>query len=261
MKLRKARTASRCAVKPLAWIVAIALGIGVAALVNPRSARGQENGAALSHEASSEPKKDHAGSARQLAEGSQEAAGEDETAEFKQSASVRLLARLTGLSLQHAYWLSVVLNFVIIAGLIYWGGRKLLPGMFRGRTAAIQKAMEEARRASEDANRRLGEIESRLARLDSEIGEMRAAADKDVATEEERIKAATAEDVRKVVDSAEQEIAAAAKAARRELTAHAADLAVTLAKKQIHVDTATDEALVRGFSRQLSGNGERKDGR
>jgi len=56
------------------------------------------------------------------------------------------------------------------------------------------------------------------------------------------------------VESAEQEIAAAARAARRELTAYAADLAVTLAKKQIHVDAATDQALVREFAQQLPVN-------
>ena len=52
--------------------------------------------------------------------------------------------------------------------------------------------------------------------------------------------------------AAEQEIAAAAKAARRLLTAHAADLAVGLAQKQIHVDASTDQALVRNFAVQLS---------
>src|SRR2546430_3406037 len=50
---------------------------------------------------------------QQLAHESREAAGEekDETAEFKQSASVRLIARITGMSLQYSYWLSVLLNF------------------------------------------------------------------------------------------------------------------------------------------------------
>ena len=64
------------------------------------------------------------------------------------------------------------------------------------------------------------------------------------AAEEKRIKAAAAEDARKIVESAQQEIAAAAKSARRELTAYAADLAVSLAKKQIMVDAATDQATV-----------------
>jgi len=35
------------------------------------------------------------------------------------------------------------------------------------------------------------------------------------------------------------------------LTAYAADLAVGLAKKQIHVDATTDQALVRTFVGQL----------
>jgi F-type H+-transporting ATPase subunit b len=181
-----------------------------------------------------------------------EASGEDETAQFKHSASVKLISKITGLSLDGAYWLAVILNFAIVAGLIAWFAKKNLPAMFRARTASIQKSLEEARKASEDANRRLAEIESRLGRLDDEIVQMRAAAEKEAVAEEERIKAAAAEDARRIIVSAEQEIAAALKAARRELTTYAADLAVTLASKQIRVDTPTDQALVRRFAQQLS---------
>jgi F-type H+-transporting ATPase subunit b len=198
------------------------------------------------------------GPGRQLAHESNEAAGEgkDEMEEFKQSASVQGIARLTGLNLQQAYWLSVVLNFVVIAAAIVWAARKYLPGIFRDRSAAIQKAMQEAQKASEEARRRLSEIESRLMKLDGEIGMMRDAAEKEAAAEEARIKAAAEEDARKIVAAAEQEIAAAAKAARRQLTAYAADLAVGLARKQIHVDAATDQALVRNFSGQLGGSND-----
>jgi F-type H+-transporting ATPase subunit b len=190
---------------------------------------------------------------RQLAHETREAAGEekDETAEFKQSASVQMIAKLTGMTLQHAYWLSVLLNFLVVAGVMFWAGRKFLPGMFRDRTSAIQKAMQEAQKASEEARQKLAEIELRLARLDAEIGMMRDAAEKEGAAEEARLQAAAQDDARKIVLSAEQEIAAAAKAARRALTAYAADLAVGLAQKQIHVDAATDQALVRNFAGQL----------
>jgi len=88
---------------------------------------------------------------------------------------------------------------------------------------------------------------------------MRASAEQEAIAEEQRIKAAAEDDTRKIVDSAAQEISAAAKAARRELTAYAADLAVTLARKQIQVDPSTDQELVRGFSSQL-GNGTGKEG-
>jgi F-type H+-transporting ATPase subunit b len=178
-----------------------------------------------------------------------------ETAQFKRSASVRLISRMTGLSLDGAYWLAVAINFGIVVGVIVWASKKNLPAVFRNRTATIQKSLEEARRASEDANRRLSEIESRLGRLDQEIAQMRATGDKEAAAEEARIKAAAEEDARRIVESAQQEIAAAAKAARRDLTAYAADLAVSLAAKQIHVDAATDQALLGRFASQLSGDG------
>lgn len=199
---------------------------------------------------------------RELVHASREGAGEekDEFEEFKQSASVRLISRITGLNLQQSYWLSMALNFAVIAGVIIWAARKYLPGIFRDRTAAIQKAMQEAQKASEEARRKLAEIELRLQKLDVEIGMMRDAAEREGAAEEARIQAAAEEDARKIVASAEQEIAAAAKAARRQLTAHAADLAVGLAQKQIHVDSATDQALVRNFAGQL-GSGADKNGK
>ena len=202
------------------------------------------------------------GVAQQLVHETREAAGEekDQTAEFKESASVRLVAKWTGLSLQHAYWLSVLLNFVVVAAVIIWAARKYLPGIFSARTAAIQKAMQEAQKASEEARRKLAEIESRLMKLDGEIGMMRDSAEREGVAEEARLQAAAEEDARKIVASAEQEMAAAVKAARRQLTAYAADLAVGLARKQIHVDAVTDQALVRNFAGQLgAADDSRKD--
>ena len=223
------------------------------------SLRAQEQPASAEQkEASADSAQQSASPGRQLAHESREAAGEekDEMAEFKQSASVRLIARLTGLNLQQAYWLSVVLNFVVIAAVIVWAARKYLPGMFRDRSTAIQKAMQEAQKASEEARRRLAEIEARLMTLDVEIGMIRDAAENEGAAEEARIQSAAKEDARKIVTSAEQEIAAAAKAARRQLTAYAADLAVGIARKQIHVDAATDQALVRNFAGQLGASSD-----
>jgi len=207
-----------------------------------------------------ESKPGHFGPGSQLAHQSNEAAGEekDEMIEFKESASVQLIARLTGLNLRQSYWLALVLNFAVIAAFIIWAGVKYLPRMFRDRSAAIQKAMQEAQMASEEARRRLADIESRLMKLDVEIGMMRDAAEKEGAAEEARIQAAAEEDARKIVASAEQEIAAAAKAARRQLTAYAADLAVGLARKQIRVDAGTDQALVNNFAAQLGADNSGK---
>jgi F-type H+-transporting ATPase subunit b len=213
----------------------------------------QEKQAAPPDQQASEPQAQPRGPAQQVVHETREAAGEevDENAQFKQSAAVRLIARVTGLSLEYAYWLCVALNFAVIAGIILWAARKALPGAFRDRTASIQKAMQEAQKASAEARSRLAEIEARLAKLDTEIATMRDAAEKEAAAEEARIKAAAEEDARKIVQSAEQEIASAIKTARRELTAFAADLAVALAQKQIHVDASTDQAIVQNFAGQL----------
>jgi len=196
---------------------------------------------------------------QELIKESREAAGEEGSAQFKHSPAVKWISKLTGLSLEESYLLLMGTNFLIVAAVIVWISRKNLPAALRNRTAMIQKAIEEARQASAEANRRLGEIESRLSKLDVEIGEMRAAAEKEAAAEEERIKAAAEEDARKIVESVGQEVATAVRTARRELTAYAADLAVALAKKSIHIDSATDQTLVQHFARQLSNGDERKD--
>ncbi|HJT01347.1 MAG TPA: ATP synthase F0 subunit B [Terriglobales bacterium] len=205
---------------------------------------------------------------QELAEASREAAGEkEENAQFKFSRSVRWMGKLLGIGVHGAYWLAFILNFGVLALLIYLISRSRIPAMFRSRTATIRRAMEEAGKASAEANRRLGEIEARLARLDQEIAAMHQQAEKESASEEEKLRLAAAQDAHRVVEAAEQEIAAAASLARRELKAYAAELSVAMAEKRIHIDKDTDAALVRDFAEQL-GNGlrgphhnGRKDGR
>ena len=172
---------------------------------------------------------------------------------------MHLVARLTGLSLKMptgSAWGSTSPSLRVRK---FWVSRKTLPGVFRSRTESIQKAMAEARKASEEAKQRLSEIDTRLNRLGAEIDAMHRAAERDASEAEARIKAATEEEVRNIMASAEQEVTAAGKAARRELTRYAADLAVSLAREQIHVTESQDEALWRGFARQLSAGGARED--
>ncbi len=189
-----------------------------------------------------------------------EAAGEEEkNGNLKHSAAIRYLAKKTGITVHQAHLVAVSLNFLIIAFLIYWYGRKIVPAALRKRTESIQRALEEGRAASQDANRRLAEIETRLSKLDAEIGQMQTSAEKEAEAEEVRIKKAAEEDIRKVVQAAEQEIASAAKQARRELMSQTADLAVALARKQIQVDSATDQVLVRNFAGKLAFGNSGKD--
>jgi F-type H+-transporting ATPase subunit b len=185
-----------------------------------------------------------------------EAAGGEENAQFKRSKAVVWISHLIGVGPEYGYWIFVCLNFAIVAGFLYWASHTSLVQAFRARTAAIQKGIEEARKASTEANARLVQIQQHLAKLDSEVAEIRAAADADFSTEEQHIKQAAEEDARRVIETAESEIATAAKSARRELKVYAADLAVELAKKNIKVDAETDAGLVRGFVSQLGKDGK-----
>ena len=164
--------------------------------------------------------------------------------------------RSLGLGPDTSFLISIVLNFLGVFAIFYFLFKSKLPQAFRDRTAAIQKGIKDAEAASADAAHRLSDIESRLAKLDGEVAEIRAAAERDVAAEEQRIKQAAEEDKQKVIAAAQTEIAAIARNARRELKGYAASLAVDLAAREIQVDDKTDQALVHEFVDRLG-----KDGR
>ena len=190
----------------------------------------------------------------ELAKETRDAEGEEEeeNANLKHSTMVQKLAKFTGLSVHQAHLVALVLNFAIVVFVVFWFARKSVPGMMRNRTASIQRALEEARAASQEAGKRLADIENRLRQMDVEIATMQTAAEKEAEGEEARIQKAAEDELRKVVQSAEQEIAAAAKQVRRELSTHTADLALALARKQINVDSNTDQVLVRNFASNLA---------
>ena len=247
--------------KPLLRLFVLALLLSVAIQSRAVAQSQQPSSTPSSGQAESEKQKERQPTSigGELAKEEREATGEEEeNAKLKHSSMVRKLAILTGGDVHRAHMLALGLNFAIIVGIVFYFGRKFLPGMLRRRSESIQHALEEARAASQDANRRLTEIENRLRQLDVEIGQMQATAEKEGDAEEVRIRAAAEDDIRKVIESAEQEIAAAAKQARREITAHTADLAIALAQKQIRVDSNTDQVLVRAFASKLSPGG--KDG-
>src|SRR6202165_3243232 len=186
---------------------------------------------------------------------SEPAEKESQEEALRHSASVKLIAKYTGLGIDKAYWLSVTLNFLILFAIAWILLRKLLPGLFQGRTEAIQKRLAEARKTTEEARRRLADVEGRLARLDTEIAQLRSEAEAGARAEEQRVLAAVEEERRRIVQTAEQEIAMTASAARRELKAFAAELAVDLAEKKIRIGQSADEALVREVAAQLGKDG------
>ncbi|HWS18047.1 MAG TPA: ATP synthase F0 subunit B [Candidatus Elarobacter sp.] len=216
---------------------------------------------ALRAQESAKPESSAASPAAQAEQKSEKTEGQEKVKEdgeadaIRNAPAVKFIARHTGLTNNQAYWLCIILNFAVIFFAIGGLLRKMLPGYFNGRTATIQKGIEEARKMSEDARRRLADVEGRLSRLDTEIAGMKQEADENAKAEEQRLKAAGEEERRRIVISAEQEIEMAANTARRELKSYVAELAVELAEKKIRVTKDADEALVRAFTAQLGKDG------
>jgi F-type H+-transporting ATPase subunit b len=147
------------------------------------------------------------------------------------------------------------INFAIVAGVIVWVFGRKLPPVFRKKAEAISSAIANATNAKAAADRQLREAENKLTNLQKEVAELRAFAERESATEVERLRAATQTDAQKIATAAKAEIEAAERAARLELKALAANLAVdgaeTLLVKQL--TPKAQESLISDFVKSLEG--------
>jgi F-type H+-transporting ATPase subunit b len=147
------------------------------------------------------------------------------------------------------------INFAIVAAVLIWLFAKKLPGWFRGNAETISSAIAKATAAKEEAERQVREAEGKLARLEEEIAALRATAQREIGEEGERIRTMAQSDAKKVGIAAQAEIEAAERAARIELKALAASLAVDGAESLLakQLTPATQETLVDTFVKSLEG--------
>jgi len=147
------------------------------------------------------------------------------------------------------------INFAIVAGVIVWVFGKLLPPVFRKRAQAVSSAITSATSAKAVADAQLREAKTRLANLQKEVAELRAYAEKEAAAEVERLRAVTLSDMQKIAAAAKAEIEAAERAARLELKALAANLAVDGAEPLLakQLTPKAQESLISNFVKSLEG--------
>ncbi len=181
---------------------------------------------------------------------------EDENDAFRHSDSVKAIGAKLGLNPDQAATAFAILNFLVLAVLVGWFLVKNLPKVFRDRTSALQRHLVEARSASEEASARLSTVEARLAKLDEQIAAMRTQAEKDIASDELRIKASIEEEKQRILAAAEHEISSATEQAHRQLKQYAADLAIEQAARKLAISAETDRLLVQDFARRLAGEKE-----
>ncbi len=178
----------------------------------------------------------------------------DENDAYRHSAMVKKIGGMMGMSVDAAATTFEIVNFAVLALALGFAAAKILPKTFRDRNSAIQKDLVDARTATEEASARLNSVEDRLAKLDGQIAEMRAQAEKDVAAEEQRARAAIETERGRILAAAEQEIASASMMAQRSLQKYAAELAIEQAARKLVVSAETDRLLVQGFARRLTGD-------
>jgi F-type H+-transporting ATPase subunit b len=153
-------------------------------------------------------------------------------------------------------------NFAILAVGLGYLIAKSAPAFFQARTESIQKDIATARKTKEEAERRAAEMDARLAALGQEIEKFRAQARAEMEQEGERIRRETAAQIHRLEQQAESEIESATKAARAELRALAAQLALDQAEQRIRarLDEPAEASLVDNFVADLAQSAPR-DGR
>ena len=182
-----------------------------------------------------------------------EAQPEDpEEALKKPSPSVIRLGHMLGLQPETASAAFEWFNVIVLFPAVGYGLVKALPKAFRARTESIQKNIVEARVATEEARARLAAVEARLGKLDGEMAALRSENDKAAAEEEAHIHATIEEEKQRILQAAEQEIAAASAAAQRDLRAYAAGIAVDRAAAQLNITPEDDRVLIANFAGKLT---------
>jgi F-type H+-transporting ATPase subunit b len=147
------------------------------------------------------------------------------------------------------------INFALVAGFIVWLCLKRGPGFFGRRADAIRSDIQKSTEARNLAEQQLRDAETKLQNLEKEVVDLRASARRESAAEAERIRNLTVTDEQKIAEAGKAEVEAAERAARLELKAFAANLAVNGAESLLlkQLTPVAQEALINNFVKTLDG--------
>jgi F-type H+-transporting ATPase subunit b len=153
--------------------------------------------------------------------------------------------------------LSRLANFAILAGVLVYFLRAPVAAYLASRGTEIRHALVTAAQTRDAATAQLADIGRKLQTLPAELEALKAQGAQDVIAEQARIVQAAALERERLVDQTRREIATRLRLARRELTAHAAELAIAIAEQRIRqsITPADQLRLMDRFTAQL-GQGE-----
>jgi len=151
-------------------------------------------------------------------------------------------------------WVFRWINFAIVLALITYGFRKAAPS-FRRHADEITERIQEGTRAREAAEKQHREVQAKLAGIEAEVAQMRVEAKRSTEAEAERLRDLARTEAGMIEHAAQAEIAARERAARLELKALAARLAIERAEVTLRQQmTPQSEAILfAAFVRELEG--------
>jgi F-type H+-transporting ATPase subunit b len=157
-----------------------------------------------------------------------------------------------------AGWLPViakVVNFALLVWVLIYFLKAPLAQHLNGRSTSIRKDLADARSVRAAAEGQLAAVRGRLAELPGELAALEAHGREALASEQERLKAATAHEREHLLERTHREIDMQVQAARRELTQHTANLAMSLARTRIErTMTPDDQArLIDRYATEVHG--------
>lgn len=126
-----------------------------------------------------------------------------------------------------------VINFLIVAGVLWWLLKDRLPAFLEDRRSKIDRTIEEAKAAKAEAEAKRAEYEVKIARAEQEVAEIQAEAGRRAEAMKEELARAAEAAAKKVASDAEERIDAEVRKARAELQREASLLAIELSAEII----------------------------
>jgi F-type H+-transporting ATPase subunit b len=136
-----------------------------------------------------------------------------------------------------------LLNFGILVGLLVYFLRSPFADYLASRSSQIRQDLVTAAEMRATATAQLAEIDRKLQALPAELSSLQRQGAEDVKAEQARIAQAAAADRTRLLEHTRREIEMRLRIARRELTEHAAFLAVGVAEQRIRRSITPDDQL------------------
>jgi len=136
-----------------------------------------------------------------------------------------------------------VANFAILVGGLAYFLRRPITSYLASRETQISQDLVAAAEMRSAATAQLAEIDKKLQSLPAELDALRTQGAEDVAAEQRRIAQTAAAERQRLIEQTHREIEMRLRVARRELTEHAAQLAINVAEERIKRSITPDDQL------------------